>query len=360
MSARFRHSVRRLPIVTGLSYVGAVAGYALVRQSLGPLRGWMELADDLEPWAYLPGPLLCGVGALLGSRQLALAGAGMSAAFALRWGPRYLRAAPEVARTSSDLTVMTFNTLAWQRAGNDLASSIVAANPDIVGLQEIGPRATAHLSDVFAERFPYRVTSESPDSSGAAVFSRFPIRDVRTFRGSERGHWWQWMAIDTPRGPITYLNLHTKIPYIRTWHPWRGPIRLPRSFHVDHRQREIDTLMNLLASVEGPLVVNGDFNMTERSTDHARVASRLHDAYRAVGRGLGHTFPRIGAGVKQVPVPWPILRLDYVWHSDHFEAVWAERGDAGRSDHHPVIVGLRWTQPHAYCDRSLPLAAHAV
>jgi endonuclease/exonuclease/phosphatase (EEP) superfamily protein YafD len=322
--------IRRLLIASGLSYVAAVVGYAGLRRVAGPRTGWTELIDDLEPWSYLPAPILLVLGLLCRSPRLAAAATLLATVFGLRWGPRYLRSTPDTARESSDLTVMTFNTLAWRRAGSDLATSILQANPDVVGLQEIGPRATDHLTDVLSERYPHHFVSPSPDSSGAAVFSRFPIRASRSFRASGKGHWWQLLTIDTPLGPFTYLNLHTKIPYIRTWHRCLGPIRLPRSFHVERRQREIDTLMKLLADVRGPLIVAGDFNMTERCADYDLIASRLRDTYRAVGRGLGHTFPRRGADVKKVPVPWPILRLDYIWHSEHFEAAWAERGDAGR------------------------------
>jgi endonuclease/exonuclease/phosphatase (EEP) superfamily protein YafD len=352
---------RRLLIATGMAYVATILSYAGLRRAAGPRPGWAELVDDLEPWTYLPAPVLFGLGLVLRSQRLALAAVGLAAMFGLRWGPRYLRTTPDSARYAADLKVMTFNTLAWQRAGNDLADSIRQADPDIVGLQEIGPRATEHIADVLGDRYPYRFLTPSPDSSGAAVFSSYPIRASRSFRGSERGHWWQMLQIDTPFGPLTYLNLHTRIPYIRTWHRRLGPIRLPRSFHVERRQREIDTLMKLLDNVKGPLIVTGDFNMTERCADYDLVASRLCDAYRAVGRGLGHTFPRTGAGVKKVPAPWPILRLDYVWHSEHFEPAWAERGEAGHSDHHPIIVGLRWREPAiSVVERSLPLVAQAI
>ena len=60
------------------------------------------------------------------------------------------------------------------------------------------------------------------------------------------------------------------------------------------------------------------------------------------------------------PAPFPILRLDFVWHSEHFEPAWAHRGDAGQSDHHPIVTGLRWTVPAARSAASMPLAASAV
>jgi endonuclease/exonuclease/phosphatase family metal-dependent hydrolase len=60
------------------------------------------------------------------------------------------------------------------------------------------------------------------------------------------------------------------------------------------------------------------------------------------------------------PSPWPMLRLDYVWHSREFDAVWAYRGDAGESDHHPIIAGLRWSTEGTPREIGVPLAAAAV
>ncbi len=97
-----------------------------------------------------------------------------------------------------------------------------------------------------------------------------------------------------------------------------------------------------------------------RSPDHRLLSGYLHDAYRAVGRGLGNTFPRMGSWPRTFPAPWPLLRLDYVWHSSHFDAAWAYRGDAGHSDHHPIVAGLRWTGVSRPMNAGVPLAASTV
>jgi len=360
----FRHftdRLRRLLTGVAMAYLVVIFGHAAARALFGVRRGWLELLDDFEPWEYLPGPLLVALGAVFRSRTLTLAGLPACLMFALRWGHRYLRPSPSATEgTSSDLTFMTFNTLAWQRAGHDLAESIVEANPDVVGLQEIGPHATDYLARVLGDRYPYQFVTPSSDSHGAAVFSRFPIRAPRAYRGSEHGHWWQHMTLLTPLGNISYLNIHTKIPYVRTWRRRLGPIALPRSYHADRRETEITRLVNLIETLSGPVIVGGDFNMTEHGADYARMATCLRDAYRAVGRGLGHTFPAVGMAPHKLPAPWPVIRIDYIWHSEHFQPVWARVGKAGRSDHHPVVVGLRRSSEQVSGNGPLPLAAHAV
>ena len=345
-----------------MAYTGAVLGYALLRPLLAERTGWIELADDLEPWSYLPAPAVALLGAAMGSGGLAAGSAAAVATFGLRWGYRFLRrSTPDAAaRPATDLTVMTFNTLAWQREGRDLEASIAKADPDIVGLQEIGPRGAEHLARTFGDRLPHRYVTHAASSSGAAVLSRYPIREAAAFRASSHGHWWQRMTIDTPVGPITYLNLHTRIPHLRTTHRMLSGRRIPLEYHAEVRRDEVRKLVSMLDKVEGPVIVGGDFNMTERSPDYRLLSSRLHDAYRAVGAGLGHTFPARGAFPRAFPAPWPMLRLDYIWHSSHFAPSWAYRGDCGHSDHHPIVVGLRWTEQAARSGASVPLAASAV
>ncbi|MGE3909658.1 MAG: endonuclease/exonuclease/phosphatase family protein [Chloroflexota bacterium] len=346
----------------GLAYAGGVLGYALVRPLVGQREGWLELVDDLEPWAYLPAPLLAALGVAIGSRSLAAAGLSVATLFGLRWGRRYLRRTPSVKTGSppSELTVMTFNTLAWQREGRDLEASIRAARPDLVGLQEIGPTSADYLTETLADTYPYHYVTPSATSSGAAVLSRYPLHDAVSFRASEHGHWWQRMTVQSPAGPITYINIHTKIPYIRTtrhrcWFP-----RIPLQFHAQRRRKEVQELVAMLENVSGPVIVNGDFNMTERSPDYRMLARQLQDGYRAVGAGLGHTFPRRGSWPRTFPMPWPTLRLDYVWHSHHLAPAWGYRGDAGHSDHHPVIVGFRWAEVARHVPGMVPMAASAV
>ncbi|MFN8634050.1 MAG: endonuclease/exonuclease/phosphatase family protein [Chloroflexota bacterium] len=345
------------------TYAGAVAGYALVRPLIRHREGWLELADDLEPWAYVPAPAIWLGGALLGSASLSTAGAGLAAIFGLRWGHRFFRRPtprPE-ARAATDLVVMTYNTLAWQREGHDLAASIVKANPDLVGLQELGTNGAEYLAQTLADRYPYHFITNASSSSGAAVLSRYPLRDPVAFRASPAGHWWQRMTVESPAGPIAYVNLHTRIPYVRKSHRKLGGLAAPLEYRSDRRRGEVEKLIEMVRQIEGPAIVTGDFNMTEHCQDHRALSAVLRDAYREVGAGFGHTFPRVGMMPRLFPVPWPVLRLDYVWHSDHFIASWAARGDAGKSDHHPIVAGLRWSEPvRQVVGPRVPLAASAV
>ena len=330
---------RGLVVGLGLAYAAPVLAYTAVRPALANRKGWIELADDFAPWLYLPAPVAALVGLSASSPTLAGAGAVLGGAFVARWGRRFLRGGPSAG--ASDLTVMTFNTLAWDRDGTEIIRAIEDAEPDLVTLQEIGPRPMAQLILALERRLPYSAVHATPTSSGTATLSRFPILEAEPFTLSPAGaHWCQHLVVDAPGGRLTLFNVHTKIPRLRRSRRLIGRFVVPVSFHAERRFVEVHRLCELLDATAGPLLALGDFNMTERSQDHACIARRLTDSYRLVGRGLGHTFPAWLTFPAGLPLPFPVLRLDHVWHSEHFRTVAARVGPSAGSDHHSVIVRL--------------------
>ena len=113
---------------------------------------------------------------------------------------------------------------------------------------------------------------------------------------------------------------------------------MPHGFNTRWRRDDIHRLVDVLEQVAGPMLVVGDFNMTEYSPDYHLIRARLVDAYRAVGWGFGHTYPSFLSFPKPLPAPWPVVRLDYVWLSRQLEPISARLGRSDGSDHHPVIV----------------------
>ncbi len=96
-----------------------------------------------------------------------------------------------------------------------------------------------------------------------------------------------------------------------------------------------------------PIIVTGDFNMTDQNVSYNFVAGVLRDSWREAGLGLGHTFPSNNLNARPTfnvaglyPMMW-LVRIDYIFHSAHWHAVSADLGNwDGQSDHRPVIVKL--------------------
>jgi endonuclease/exonuclease/phosphatase family metal-dependent hydrolase len=205
---------------------------------------------------------------------------------------------------------------------------------------ELTPEAAEAIVRALGRRYPYREFRADPNLSGTCLLSRYPLRDVELFQLAEEGVWNQRAIFEAPSGPVTVFNVHVPVPRPEWCERPVGPLRLPFRFNVERRRIAVRRLMELADAVEGPCLVLGDFNMTERSRDYRLVRARLGDAYRAVGSGFGHTFPVVGSFPASLPAPWPVLRLDYIWHSADFRPLTAHLGRPGGSDHHPVIVRL--------------------
>ena len=321
----------------GTAYGLGLLLYAGARPRAGELTGLLELVNNFAPWWYAPVPAMVLTGLGLRSRALTLAGLASAAAFGMTWGPLFAPRAETAAASGPSLTVMTLNVLYENPKHAELAAAIEAEDPDVVALQELEEDAAADLAQALGTRYPYRALHPARES-GAGVLSRYPLRDVEVIQLSDGKHLVQRLAVDAPGGPLTLFNIQLPLPRF-VWSEQRlGPLRLPIGYDSEPRSAEIRRLTDLVDGTAGPVLVMGDFNMTEYSPDYRRMRARLGDAYRAVGQGFGHTFPRFGSFPRRLPAPWPVLRLDYVWHSAELRPLAAHVGPSGRSDHHPVVV----------------------
>jgi len=111
------------------------------------------------------------------------------------------------------------------------------------------------------------------------------------------------------------------------------------SYNSSARDAEITRLLARLGAEPYPYVVAGDFNMSEDATTYSKIADTMGDAYREGSSGWGGTWPI--SIVEELPrfVP-PLLRVDYIWRSEHFRTVEVRRGPRLGSDHLPLYAEL--------------------
>jgi len=241
---------------------------------------------------------------------------------------------------SHTFTVMTFNLLGWNRRLGGAVASIAGADAGVVALQELTQSAAQVLGEELRPRYPYQALRPDTGFSGGGVLSRFPILWEEPLRLSERGHTCQHLALALPGRELHCFNVHLTAPRLRPW---------PLRYDATRREAETAALAQRLAGHPGPLVVMGDFNMTDRSAAYHRLARLLGDAFREAGAGPGKTFPhapRIGPLRWPLwPAPYPIIRIDYIFHSREIATREAHLGDGDGSDHCPVIATLAFAHP---------------
>jgi endonuclease/exonuclease/phosphatase (EEP) superfamily protein YafD len=241
--------------------------------------------------------------------------------------------------TPDTLVVMTFNLAAGLADPMRVAASVRAAGADVVGFQEVSAAQAATLPELLADVLPF-AAMHGLGIPGKGVLSRFPLRDAGLLhlvpgRPDLRA------TLALPGGVVTALVVHPE--------PVRfGRERVARNARTAAHAEALAAQARVAAAT-GPVLVLGDLNRAPWQSEPRLFATAgLRDGWRAAGRCLGFTLPtRWAAGghrghwVGNVGLP-PLVRVDYVWHSDDFVAEAAWLGEAAGSDHRPVVVRLRW------------------
>lgn len=97
-----------------------------------------------------------------------------------------------------------------------------------------------------------------------------------------------------------------------------------RTQQVEIIRREIDK------KIDSPLIVCGDFNDPPFTYTYHTLKKGLHDGFREIGQGSGHTFNLL----------FKIFRLDYIFYNNGFSGVHRTSPHLPWSDHNPVILEM--------------------
>jgi endonuclease/exonuclease/phosphatase (EEP) superfamily protein YafD len=299
---------------------------------------WIDVCSYILPWLFVPLVVLLPVAFWRRSRVLLIPATVSTALFCGIYGHLYLPRLP-VELSPPAFTVMAYNVRSRNREVGQVVDVIETHDPDVIGLHELEPEMAHALQDRLAAQYPYR---EVQDDAWCGLFSRYPVVRCEFFwmrRDSSvpewaQGYWGQKCVLDVDGEAVTVFNVHLRIPHLQGEYPFGPPFIVPVAFDMGNHEADLHDLLARVERVEGPLMVVGDLNLTDQQGSYRALATRLHDAHRESGWGMGFTyssFPGIG------PSQW---RVDYVLHSSELVALNARVGDHGGSDHRPVIAQL--------------------
>jgi vancomycin resistance protein VanJ len=340
MSAVNNFSIRnllRLAIhAAGLFYVTCMAFLLIVNHFLRQTSPFVALASTFSLYLFVAAlPLaLC---LLLLRTRLALLILILLAVLFLSMYPIL----PRLSAILSDknetptITAMTFNLGLGLTAPELLAQSIAVSQADIVAVQELTTYSAAVLAADLAMAYPYQIVALDVGTTG--FFSKLPIVSSQWHR-PPGGRPFPHVILNQEGAELHVFPIHFFPPGI----VWTEMLSLPRGMIEVNLEREIAYLLQQVAAVSGPVIVLGDFNMSEQSRAYAAMKASLQDGFRQAGFGLGRTFPN-NFRLAGINVPFPLLRIDYVFHSPHLAATSAiVNCIEGQSDHCAVMVVLRW------------------
>jgi len=193
---------------------------------------------------------------------------------------------------------------------------------DVVVLTELTPAEQGRLDALgFTDRYPHHAGEPRPVRDGTVVFSRYPLRDIRSLDISRGG---VVAEVEAPR-PFTIVAAHAGQPFIAGY-GWRD---------------DIVRLTHDLAPLRGPRLLVGDLNASMDASQLRTLASHagLTDAARAAGSGWQPTWPgAIGSRF------WSRLggaaAIDHVLMSSDFGAVSTSTYVVGGTDHRTLVARL--------------------
>lgn len=220
-------------------------------------------------------------------------------------------AAPDAQRVTLASINVSYRQFSYRR----LLEILAETSPDLVLIVEFTPHAAEVLAPL-DERYPhsYKLPAEGP--YGIAVWSRYELDTPTTVTLG------RVPAIDarvrTPRGTFTFVGVHLSAP------------TTPR--RATQRNDELALLAAHRGTIEGPVVVAGDFNITPYSPFYGDwlTASALTDSRR--GRTLSPSWPTM--------LPLLGIPIDHVAVSSDFAILRHRRLPNFGSDHYGVLTDL--------------------
>lgn len=317
-----------------LRYTGI--GYSTLLYGLWGVQWLMDGEDPFVGWIrsilyllILPTVPLLLLSMILRRRWWMLALAPPVLAFLAAYGVFFLPRAQAPPADGSDLSILTFNIQVPQHERvTSIVQIIEESEADVVAVQELSQAAADEMANALAGRYPYQALyPQEYAPAGQGLLSRYPIVEETYWRYSEYdwsfGH--QRVVLEVDGAPLVIFNTHP-VPF---YTPARG-LRRDR-----HRRVVLDVMDRTLAETV-PVVLLGDFNVTDQSDLYRQITDRYTDAYHAVGRiGFGFTFP---AHRRWLP---PLVRMDFIFYSAAWTGISAEvLPRSGGSDHLPVLARL--------------------
>ena len=204
----------------------------------------------------------------------------------------------------------------------DALAETLTLKPDIILLQE--PPSLAE-TDRFCKQL-FGATGSFLYDVDTAILMRGNLADVR--RSDSRIFFSHARADMAGFGPVDLVSLRLDTGHVQLnlWNPdcWRT--------HYRWRLRQLAQLREIAAELpaQTPMLVAGDFNAPQQDRIFSLLPAGMRDAFAVAGKGIGNTILN----------DMPVLRIDQIWVSSHFQVVQAFARRTQASDHRLVVADL--------------------
>ncbi len=295
-----------------------------------PASGPGVIAVSFTPWAIplYGGALVVLLAVLLRRRTRQLAGLVVLAALGLClhlfWGRDYV-VGDTAAHSGETVTVATANVLYGDADPTSVMTLAMEQDVDVLVVVELDAQLLASLEERgIDELYPHRFGWASPGAEGTMVWSRLPITRGK---GLDMPLASLDVQVETDQGPLTLLGVHVQRPSFGGAAGW---------------VRDLKALRRVVADVEGPLVLMGDFNATLEHRPLAGVleAGDLVDSVQATDSGWRPTWPSNGVwNIFGLPLP-SLVQIDHVLTNGDVDVHESSTYELPGTDHRAVVARI--------------------
>jgi endonuclease/exonuclease/phosphatase (EEP) superfamily protein YafD len=247
----------------------------------------------------------------------------------IEWAPRLFWGSKDrpAVEGGKAVTIMTYNIEVPQEPAEGELDVMRDEDPDILALQEVTEFASDYFARELDDRYPHKALYPAPDPGykGHALFSKFPIIDETYWENEELEEHQRHLHI--------VLDVDGTSVHIFAVHP--VPAYAPdKDVSAEEHAEEINAVLRRARDIDEPILLVGDWNMTEHYDQYKEVRREYNDVWRENHPWrFGFTWPS-DSWMKVAP---PMFRLDYIFHNDHWVVDEARVVScAAESDHHPL------------------------
>ncbi|MBA3871780.1 MAG: endonuclease/exonuclease/phosphatase family protein [Anaerolineae bacterium] len=327
-----------------LAYLLLMALYGGLRLLVGDGNPKLSLVNSFAYFLFLPLPILIILALLARSRIAFLRLLPLIVVLILWIGPRFIPKPIVAASDDKTIRVFTANTWVSNSLPDLLETQLRNSDADILCIEEVTTTFAENRLSQLTDLYPYQAVQHDTTRPGDNfTLSRYPIVSTEFI---DLG------LPDFPEPRRVVINVDGKLISVYTVHlAWpvdddaitaKGLafyIQVAQGFDDTARNQQIDNLLAYLKNEPYPFIVSGDFNTSDSTVTYNKLAAALHDSFAEGGQGLGGSWPVAKARNLPAWLP-PLIRIDYIWHSDGLRTIHAWQGEKTGSDHLPLLAEL--------------------
>jgi endonuclease/exonuclease/phosphatase (EEP) superfamily protein YafD len=327
---------RRLLIALAMLYPLALLALTLLNTVRPRRAGMFAVTEVFAPYLFLGLVAVLPFALLRGAKVLRVLLLVCAAVFLVRFPPGLAHASPPPNPGAIRLDVMTWNVLVggWPEEILEVLrqkpASIVALTEADWGWLSTDPEVAA--------LYPYR-WGDQPGSkvSGQALLTTYPIIEKGVVEHSSPSAAPRviWARLDVGLGRNVVVVVAHPPPARSCVKASIVPVRCYDPSVRDELLAEARAFVQSFLDAGDPLLLLGDFNVTDREPAYDDISRGLTDAFKAVGVGTGTTW-RPGQLSRW---DWALLRIDYLFSGPGVVPLSSEVDCTPRGSDHCIVHG---------------------